>query len=933
MTRRLHRRNDIWRPALIVIGILSFALGLAGFLRAGPPQDANEFIDRVFSTIRLFSLNFDMPANADWQAQTMLQAARIGAFVTTIWALLKALFPQALHRMERWRRGFSQSCVVVLGYGPIGQAIAAGLKQPHTDVREVTAVHPVITADLAARARMDGVLLVEGDPSDPGVLTRVHARKARRIYISDPDDLRAIDTAVALRAHLTDPKADVRIVLNDSAVAAQMAEAAGAGFLGVPGLRWFSLADEAARSLIAEARFDRVAGAKRLHLVILGCGSQGEAIAVETLLTGWRTALGPPRITFLDKDASGIKARMRRRMPAWFVQPDGKALPEGARPELKFLPCNAETLDFARDACLDGLREGVTGWVFATGNDALNLRASLSLHRAISMRQIDPAPIYVRIPSGHAEDAPDLVGQPISMARTFGAIDSVVARSAMLSPDPDALPKKLHAAYAKASVEMKLATSLEDWASLPESKRNANRALFRHAVMKIEDFGIEAQPARPSFPAVDPSLKSLVAKVDQALDYARIDATGRPDDWLLPGMTFSAEEARIAIMLRDAAVCEHNRWTVERALEQFLPTETPDAKLRDDVRRFHNNMQDWYALSGADIRRYDVVLLRALLSVESGGRAETAKKLRPRTLFLPVGQDGLAGPAQVSPIGAPDKVDVTELRAHLCVAKAPRDLQACAHQLMATLQGQLDPQRQILPRRLRFDFSRPPGEATLALANMLAEKVRASYGSRITIEPLWAWKAAAGPVIGVVGHRDLTGFGQEAELSEKLRQTFMALAADRRAEGLIGGYAPGADQLAVKAWNALGLPPPRLVFPFADEGADRATVYHTDDPTNATTETAFPKDALGLVGKPSLPDGGIGHDAQAATILARAEFLVAVVDETREALRGGTVETVTQARAAGKEVIVIAPGQAESSAGGYQPPSAASAGSVAQIGL
>ena len=172
------------------------------------------------------------------------------------------------------------------------------------------------------------------------------------------------------------------------------------------------------------------------------------------------------------------------------------------------------------------------------------------------------------------------------------------------------------------------------------------------------------------------------------------------------------------------------------------------------------------------------------------------------------------------------------------------------------------------------------------------------------------WKAANGPVIGFVGHRDLTGFASVDDLTGQLSQTFMALAAERRAETLVSGYAPGADQIAVAAWNALGLPQPRLVFPYAEPMDGGAKRYHTDDPAAATAMGVFEAKDLALIGKPALPDQGDGHAAQAATLLARADILVAVVDESRPELEGGTTETVNRARKMGKEVIVIGPGGA-----------------------
>ena len=99
---------------------------------------------------------------------------------------------------------------------------------------------------MALRAQLDGVLLIEGDPSDPRLLERLSARKARRAFVSHPDDLQAIDIAVALRAHRPEG-GDIRVVLNDSAVAGNMAEAVALGFLGASNVSWFSVADETAR--------------------------------------------------------------------------------------------------------------------------------------------------------------------------------------------------------------------------------------------------------------------------------------------------------------------------------------------------------------------------------------------------------------------------------------------------------------------------------------------------------------------------------------------------------------------------------------------------------------------------------------------------------------------------------------------------------------
>jgi len=887
---------------LIALAAGSVVSGAVGFRVAG----VRDLWDVAYLTLQLFFLNFD---GDGLQMNPWLQMARFGALFTAVWAILKAFFPQVRQHIRRFLRSRGKSCAVVLGYGAVGQAIGAALWQRDCGIARVTAVHPSVTPELAARARADGVLLIEGDASDPRVLKRIYVAKAERIYISDPDDLRAIDTAVAVRQHLGDRGNDIRIVLNDSDVAAQMAEATVAGFLGATGLRWFSVADETARLLIADARFDRVAlesGAERMHLVVVGGGSQGEAVAVEAILTAWRTGLGPPKITFFDRDVASVEARLRRRMPAWFLQANGGALYPAARPDLAFLECDAKDADFMRDSRFDGLRARVSGWVFAMGDDAKNLRASIELHRAIMARHIDPAPIYVRIPTGHAEDAPELSANPLGLAQTFGSIESVIARSALLAEDPDAVPKVLHDAYRKAEQEM-FGRFSEDWESLPENKREANRALFRHAVMKIEDFGAVATVGRDGVPLTHAGLAATLRRVDESLAYDRIDQGGEARRWLRDGAALSKNDLATAVLIRNAALCEHNRWTIERALAQFLPTTRPDRALRDDVRRIHNNMHDWFDLEDAETRRYDLVMLHALLSQRAAAGQVLHKAARVKTVFLAV--DGLAKTctAHFSRCGMAEGSDVSELHLHMNSRNEPATPAELVPVVMSCLAPHIDRQKQHLPTRIRFDFRRQPSERVLVLANLVAMELREKLSETTQIDAFWNWRAAGSPVAGVVGHRDLTAFGGIVPITEQLRQTFMDLVIGKGVAQLVTGYAPGSDRAAVEAWASLAFPKPLLIFPFSSRDATGEDVYFTEEPELATWDTTISERAALEVGRPMLSASGGGHVAQAEEILRVADLTVFVVDETRSAVTGGSGDTLERARLSGVEMVLLSP--------------------------
>ncbi|MGR3413320.1 MAG: NAD-binding protein [Pseudooceanicola nanhaiensis] len=890
---------------LIAAAALSFLLGLLGFHSAG----VSDPWDVGYLSFQLFFMNFEMEfGGVELQMNPFLQAARFGALITAVWAILKAFFPQVRQNIRRWLRLRGKACAVLLGYGPVGQAIGAALRQRECGIRRVTAVHPAVTPELAARARIDGVLLIEGDPSDPRVLDRVYSGRAQRIYVSDPDDLRAIDAAVAVRRHLSSPGRDIRVVLNDSAVAAQIAEATVAGFLGAPNLRWFSIADESARLLIADARFDRFAlesGAGRMHLAIVGCGSQGEAIAVEALLTAWRVGLGPPKITFLDRDPAAIEARMRKRIPAWFAQPDGGAIYQAARPHFEFLPCDAETLDFAHDSNIDGLRTRTSGWVFATGDDALNLRASLALHRAIAARQVDPAPIYVRIPTGHVEDEPDLSANPLGLAHTFGPIDSVIARSPLLAEDPDAVPKILHEEYLKAEYQM-FARQSQAWENLSETKREANRALFRHAVMKIEDFNAVVATGPNGVPSTYPGLAEMLRRIDEELRYDRIDRGSKVQEWLKDESSLSEDDLNTALLIRDAAICEHNRWTTERALSQFIPTARPDLSLRDDVRRHHNNMHDWFELGEAETRRYDLVMLRALLAQRIEKKQILHKKARVRRVFLSL--DGEAGTCVAHVTGTEAlEGDVSELRLHLNGRTSPSNPTACVSAIMTCLAPHIDSSIRIPPVRVCFDFSNQPKAPLLALANLVVDELRQQLPETTLIEGFWNWRSLKNPVLGVVGHRDISAFGGFESVTERLRQVFMDLVSQRGCENMLTGYAPGTDRAAVHAWGSLGMPKPKLVLPFDgyDETGNRC--FYSDEPAHATFGTTISETEARQIGHVVLPRNGIGHRAQSDELLELADVMVFVVDESKAVIKGGTVETLRRAEKMGKEIVILAP--------------------------
>lgn len=944
-----------------------------GALIANPSQRW----DLIYRSAQLFFLNFETscPAGAPKASFSALPAslelARFSAAGFSFLTVLSLLLP----RLRRWflvrwqilfgHRFGNDRRAIVLGYGPTGQAVASELKRqfrPRRSRLYVTAIEANVTADMRARARRDGVLLAEGDPADPQVHRLAHIDKAGLVISAGEDDLRTVDAVIAARASIGAAGHGLRAVLRDPELAASLSEEALRGMLGASGVRAFSICTEAARLLVAEARFDRVAleaGQHRVHLAVLGCGPQGEAVATETLLTAWRSELGPPVVTILDAAFETVRDRFRRRAPALFPRGDEAALPEPARAELRFGPIDLAALDFEADAEIAKLLDAedpVTAWVLAAGDDAINVRAAAALYQAMASGRVPPAPIHLRTEGGHPHERSVASSRPVTVVRPFGALEATIAESFACAVDPDATARALHEAYleegrAMARSDPGFGFTDEPWENLSPTLQNSNRRLHRHAVMKFEDLGGQWRRARRrAVPVVDEALREPYLSVESMFDYAgHLKPELNPVWWKAEtaggGKPPGEVEAALAGRLLGAAITEHNRWTVDRALDGWRLTARPDRALRDNKARRHNNMHAWLSLD-ANTRRWDAVLLRALVKGDEGREgAATAWEKKVHRLVLAIAEPGgsMTGGDDLMRPGCrlvlADEIGpgVTELQILICGEPPKSELDETAASARDAFTGLLL-REGILERlcRIRFDFPALPGERALAVANAMASMVTdarqpdKSAGSRVAramarlaevpgIEISTHWpmatpggaKARRAPVFGVVGHRDLGRLGGADGLASCLEAFFARRLAEGRIGGLVAGYAPGADRIAVNAWLAFGAGRPVLYFPFGDLGSGRPTAraetYFTDEPGSASEEDRVDAEAVRRVATAivSKRDGLSAHEGQALDILENCDVLVAIHDGKGSTGAGGTGDTVAKARAMGKKVIVI----------------------------
>lgn len=728
--RHMMFRYWLWACSLAFIGLVLW-FGTRGFMAMG-----TGFWDGLYRAVQLFGLNFDFPGQTTAEdIPLQLHIARLAAPAVLIVAVIKLMADGLTLRLQRHRntRPFNFPRDLVLGFDSFGQEVGRRLIEKGNAVTWIDRIQGNDEDLRQARDRAErlGGFLIVGDPSDPRNLQAARIGLVRRVFVALPNDLACFDAVEAVRKLLPQHK-PVRMFTANRLITNTLQTAAESGFATGRGVDLFNTKADAVRRLVLTARWDNLAlllGQERVHLVIAGCGWQGEALLEETLLLCLRANLKPPLVTVLDIDAEGVRKRLHRRAPALI---DGNL---GVRDFLppRFVTADLDQVDFAT---LD-LRETpdqpkvpVTAWAICAGDDDLNLRAGLLLHTAIQTRRLDGAPIHIRVHSGHGVATHAIGTDGITLSRTFGSLQDGLDQTSALEKDPDAGSKALHHAYVRAEADSPATkdpttapeNSLSDWEGLSPSMRNSNRRAHRHAPMKLADLGFDWRRAQPSdLPTIAPEDRETYRAAHEAL-FAR--------SFLDVEDTCSPQGIRLFRAMQN----EHDRWCIDRALDGWQP-----GVVRDNARLIHPSMVPWKDIgktqSAEDARKtraYDAVLIRALLENENACRN------RPARSACVVWIDARDLTNWHSSVPLATWMEATELRLSLPARRNAQEKDPVeAKQEQEFLAAVKEAIAGDLLCRIYLMFHVPPDKGVIVIANEIA---RLAEG-RVTVDCALLWKA------------------------------------------------------------------------------------------------------------------------------------------------------------------------------------------------
>jgi voltage-gated potassium channel Kch len=498
--------------------------GIGGFLRHGDSPVA-----AVYQTLQMFFLeSLDLPT----PVPPLIEVARWLAAASTLLAVLKlggSLFREErtglrLHRMS----GHTILC-------GLGHKTMRLIEHLRAKGKEVVVIDKAPPADLMQDCRRAHAHVLAGDATDPDILSIAGVKRAQRVFAMCPEDSTNCEIAAQVRrirskshgstqaqplschVHLSD--VDLRSSLQSVFTKGSDTQWPADKESRVS-LQFFDLFDLEARRLLREhlpldGRGITKEDPHQAHLVILGFGRMGRALAVRAAQVGHFANGKRLRISVVDRHAGRHEAALLFRYPRFREVCDldfhnlEAETPE-ARGLLEKWCCDKETIPSVA-VCFDNEPRAL--------EIALQLQTMLGVCRvpiAIRMaRQSGLARLLQRDDSGDADR--------FSYVRPFGMYEDCCDPKILIEGAEDRLARLLHCDYVEKQRQRGASPAtnpvMRDWEDLDEDFRESNRQQAAHLPVKLRAIGCEAAELadpRPAVTAFEPDEVELLAQMEHA---------------------------------------------------------------------------------------------------------------------------------------------------------------------------------------------------------------------------------------------------------------------------------------------------------------------------------------------------------------------------------------------------------------------------------
>ncbi len=566
--------DSIW----IVVPLLSamaLGLGLHGSA-ADDPQGSTW--DHLYRAIALFVIEDGGQANMTWS----LNVARFMAPLALALAAILAFLNIFGARLERFLLRFQSDHVVLCGLGAGALQLARDFKQRQPG-RGLLIIDNGQAGDLLAEAEAERIPVLHGSAHGTELLKTAGVPRARHmVLLCDEDDDNIQGAAEVYRIHKaswqgTGSTLELALRIHDDALRARFME--HKIFLDQEDaveVKVFSTPETIARLLLQQHPLEITPAGKqaeRVHLVVIGFGGLGQAVAREALFAGHYANLRKLKLTVIDRDLRDAEERFRYRHPG---------LDKVA--ETEFITCEVNCASFDRLKFLaqpSPAGEKLT-IAICLGGDVLNFSTALkasSLLRAAGSSDHAKLLFKARDNRGVAQLLKihaDAVSAQLPPLLPFGMAEDECNYQNVIAPGREEIARTMHTKYFDNFISRgKKAgawASLVPWPELPAHLQDSNRWQYEHLSVKIRL--VDPRFADPGFAGND--LAQYAAKVS-SMEFQEMVAPHK------------------STMSR----MEHERWSAEKWL-----TGWEYAAKRDDNNKLHPDLVPYDELA-KDIQQLD----------------------------------------------------------------------------------------------------------------------------------------------------------------------------------------------------------------------------------------------------------------------------------------------------------------------------------------
>jgi hypothetical protein len=473
----LKQRQRIMQVAAAAIAV---ALGLWGWTIQKPPAGFSNWLDNVFRTAQLVTLQFpsELDTSIPWQLQVARLLVPLVAFVATINVLISAI--------TRPIRGAFMPYVS----GHIVLSGAARLKEEALNTlaahgrRIVTIVSAFDPAQCEALDAL-GITLVEADPFQPRTFCQVNLAAASALFLTHDDDIDNLDLAMLAFAAVEKRSGDLPPLLLGVMIEREdLARELGAALDGLVrkhNIRYFRLCPDRESLRIALKRsapvFLKADIEEQTRVLVVGLRGKWQQIIMQLVISIQdHPEVLPLFILVLDENETSAFATWRATKPDLDLVGRFEIIPRGEG----LLP----TAEMLAD---HGLRNEAPQLIVVLREDEDAVATALALRcpgnsfglsdQVILVRRSKEDRLLARLGETNVRDRSlqDLIA--------FGGLVPAEAIERVLDSRVDEIAIALHQQYLGKvdALGSGSKAALAAWDDLPENLREANRAAAEHA--------------------------------------------------------------------------------------------------------------------------------------------------------------------------------------------------------------------------------------------------------------------------------------------------------------------------------------------------------------------------------------------------------------------------------------------------------------------